>query len=51
VLEALVPLGEMARRQPATALLAHNGHGFGRELFAGFRARAGDAESGAMACL
>ncbi len=51
VLEALVPIGEMARRQPAAALLAHNGHGFGRELFAGFRARAGDAESGAMACL
>jgi phosphogluconate dehydratase len=51
VLEALVSIGEMAQRQPAAALLAHNGHGFGRELFAGFRARAGDAESGAMACL
>ena len=51
VLEALVPAVEMARRQPAEALLAHNGHGCGRELFAGFRARAGDAESGAMACL
>jgi phosphogluconate dehydratase len=51
VLEALVPAEEMARRHPAAALLEHNGYGSGRELFAGFRARAGDAESGAMACL
>jgi phosphogluconate dehydratase len=51
VLEALVPGEELARRQPAPACLAGNAYGFGRELFAGFRARAGDAESGALACL
>ncbi|MEY2855236.1 MAG: 6-phosphogluconate dehydratase [Pseudomonadota bacterium] len=51
VLEARVSDEEMARRQPAAAFLEHNGYGSGRELFAGFRARAGDAESGAMACL
>jgi phosphogluconate dehydratase len=35
------------RRQPVQPDLQANGHGHGRELFAGFRASATDAESGA----
>ena len=46
-LELLVTEAELAARAPATADLAANGHGFGRELFHGFRALAQRADQGA----
>ena len=46
-LEVLVPDGELALRVPADADLSEGEHGFGRELFAGFRAMAGRADHGA----
>ena len=51
VLEARVPQEVWSRREPARADLAENASGFGRELFAGFRSRATDAEAGALSCL
>ena len=51
VLEARVPAREWAEREaPAIDLSAHE-QGFGRELFASFRAVAGDAEHGALSCV
>jgi phosphogluconate dehydratase len=47
MLEALVEPEEWAARQSATADLARNDFGTGRELFAAFRAFAGPAETGA----
>src|SRR5690606_2309072 len=46
-LEVLVADGELALRTPAPADLSAGQHGFGRELFAGFRAMAGRADQGA----
>jgi phosphogluconate dehydratase len=48
-LEALVDPAEFATR-PAAAFTPAAIHGSGRELFAGFRAHATDAESGARTC-
>ncbi len=48
-LEVLVPDGELAQRPAAEADLAANASGFGRELFAGFRAMAARADQGASA--
>jgi len=42
-----VDAGTLATRPPAVADLSANQHGFGRELFAGFRALAAGAEDGA----
>ncbi|KAF1044205.1 phosphogluconate dehydratase [Xylophilus sp.] len=53
-LEALVPAGEWAAREPAAippALAASNGVGIGRELFAGMRRNALTAEEGAVTWL
>ncbi|HET8748603.1 MAG TPA: dihydroxy-acid dehydratase, partial [Ramlibacter sp.] len=53
-LEALVDAAEWARRQPARledAQREANGHGIGRELFAGFRRNAKMAEEGACTWL
>ncbi|MEJ8836707.1 phosphogluconate dehydratase [Ramlibacter sp. AN1133] len=53
-LEALVDAAEWARRQPAQITgeqAAANGHGVGRELFAGFRRNAMMAEEGACTWL
>jgi phosphogluconate dehydratase len=51
VLEALVPAEEWARRVPASPPpVERREHGWGRELFTSFRARATDAESGARTC-
>jgi len=49
-LEAQVPEHEWARREALLPRLSANEHGMGRELFATFRAAAGDAESGALSC-
>jgi phosphogluconate dehydratase len=46
-LDVLVPDGELALRTAAAVDLSADGHGFGRELFAGFRAMAGRADLGA----
>jgi phosphogluconate dehydratase len=48
-LEAKVPAATWAGRSNADADLSGNQHGMGRELFAAFRERAGNAEAGAMA--
>ncbi|QPC86792.1 phosphogluconate dehydratase [Mesorhizobium sp. NBSH29] len=48
-LEVLVDAGELSRRPQAEADLSGNGHGFGRELFAGFRDLALRADHGAAA--
>jgi phosphogluconate dehydratase len=48
-LEALVDAAEWARRTPAEPDLGRYARGLGRELFAGFRARVGGAETGAAA--
>ncbi|CAM5527380.1 phosphogluconate dehydratase [Aquamicrobium terrae] len=48
-LEVLVPAGELALRPTATADLAVNEFGMGRELFAGLRRMAGRADTGASA--
>jgi phosphogluconate dehydratase len=45
-LEALVPAEEWSRRENATADLAGNGAGTGRELFSLFRTHAAGAEQG-----
>ena len=45
-LEALVPAGELASRPAPAPDLSGNEHGFGRELFAAFRAIAGRADVG-----
>jgi phosphogluconate dehydratase len=50
-LEARVPEHDWALRELPHPQLAPNAHGLGRELFATFRAVAGDAESGALSCL
>ena len=53
-LEALVDPAEWARREPARMSEAHataNGHGIGRELFAGMRRNALGAEEGACTWL
>ncbi|GHD56319.1 phosphogluconate dehydratase [Jeongeupia chitinilytica] len=47
-LVAKVDAAEWAKRECATADLARNGHGMGRELFAGFRLQATGAEEGAL---
>ncbi len=49
-LEAQVPQDSWARRELPQPSLSGNAHGMGRELFATFRAAAGDAESGALSC-
>lgn len=46
-LDVLVDAVDFAARAPATADLAANQFGLGRELFAGFRALAGTADTGA----
>jgi phosphogluconate dehydratase len=46
-LEALIPDDVLAKRKVPPADLAANEHGFGRELFAGFRVLAGRADDGA----
>jgi len=48
-LEVLVPEAEFALRACAEADLSGNEHGFGRELFAGFRQLVGRADQGAAA--
>ena len=48
MLNAQVPDDVLAKRAVATPDLSRNHHGAGRELFATFRAAAGDAEMGAM---
>ena len=48
-LEVLVEAREFAVRHPAESDLSGNEFGFGRELFAGFRAMAGRADHGASA--
>jgi phosphogluconate dehydratase len=48
-LEVLVEAREFAVRHPAEGDLSANDFGFGRELFAGFRAMAGRADHGASA--
>ena len=48
ILNAHVPEDVLAKRAIATPDLTRNQHGVGRELFATFRAAAGDAEMGAM---
>jgi phosphogluconate dehydratase len=50
-LEARVPEHDWAQRELPQPQLASSAHGLGRELFATFRAIAGDAESGALSCL
>jgi phosphogluconate dehydratase len=47
LLEVLVPDEELAARPISTPDLSANEHGFGRELFAGFRELAGRADQGA----
>jgi phosphogluconate dehydratase len=46
-LEVIVPDSEMSRRKVPAVDLTGNEHGFGRELFAGFRQLAGRADQGA----
>ncbi|MBO6718135.1 MAG: phosphogluconate dehydratase [Rhizobiaceae bacterium] len=46
-LEILVPPDELERREEPSPNLADNHFGFGRELFGGFRERAGRADQGA----
>jgi 6-phosphogluconate dehydratase (EC 4.2.1.12) len=48
VLEALVPEETLRRRTVERPDLTKNGFGVGRELFAGMRRNAGDAEAGAL---
>jgi phosphogluconate dehydratase len=48
-LEVLVEARDFAVRHPAESDLSGNEFGFGRELFAGFRAMAGRADHGASA--
>jgi phosphogluconate dehydratase len=48
ILEARVQADLWQQRKPAVPDLSSNGHGHGRELFAAFRASAGDAEAGAL---
>jgi phosphogluconate dehydratase len=50
-LEAHVDGAVFAQRTQASPNLARNGVGIGRELFASFRAAAGDAEAGAISCM
>jgi phosphogluconate dehydratase len=50
VLQVHVPDSELASRPAATPDLRGNQSGMGRDLFATFRAAAGDAEMGAMGC-
>ncbi|MHB1815957.1 MAG: phosphogluconate dehydratase, partial [Steroidobacteraceae bacterium] len=50
VLEARVSEWEWNRRENVAGDLAANGHGFGRELFALFRAHAASAEHGGGVC-
>jgi len=47
LLEAVVPADDWSARAPATADLSDNAFGTGRELFAGFRIAAMDADAGA----
>ena len=49
-LEAFVPVDVLSRRESVRPDLTANESGYGRELFSTFRSRAGDAESGALAC-
>ena len=49
-LEAQVPVDVLNRRESVRPDLTANQYGHGRELFSTFRSRAGDAESGALAC-
>jgi phosphogluconate dehydratase len=51
VLEARVNRDVLAKRTPASPNRSGYDSGFGRELFATFRAVASDAESGALACM
>jgi phosphogluconate dehydratase len=50
-LEARVSESTLSARSAQHPNLARNGAGIGRELFASFRAVAGDAEAGAMSCM
>jgi phosphogluconate dehydratase len=49
-LDALVPQQIWQQRELATCDRSRSQYGFGRELFAAFRASAGDAEAGALSC-
>jgi phosphogluconate dehydratase len=51
LLEVKVDAAELQQRPTSMPNLQRNGRGVGRELFATFRAAAGDAEAGAMTCL
>jgi phosphogluconate dehydratase len=50
-LEVRIGDAAFAQRAPAEPNLSRNGAGIGRELFASFRAAAGDAEAGAISCM
>jgi phosphogluconate dehydratase len=49
--ELITRAESLSSREPAQPDLSRNGAGIGRELFASFRAVAGDAESGAVSCM
>jgi len=51
VLEIKLDDASLNRRQAVDPDMGKNGTGVGRELFATFRAAAGDAEAGAMTCM
>jgi phosphogluconate dehydratase len=51
VLEVLVDDAVLRSRSSLPPDLARSAHGVGRELFATFRAAAGDAEAGAVSCM
>jgi len=51
MLEIKVDEATLRQRQVAMPNLTHNASGVGRELFATFRAAAGDAEAGALTCM
>jgi phosphogluconate dehydratase len=50
-LEVKVDAATLQKRTAPAPDLARNAHGVGRELFATFRAVAGDAEAGAISCM
>jgi phosphogluconate dehydratase len=50
-LEVKVDVATLQQRATPAPDMQRNGHGVGRELFATFRAVAGDAEAGAISCM
>jgi phosphogluconate dehydratase len=50
-LEVKVDAATLQQRATPAPDLQRNAHGVGRELFATFRAVAGDAEAGAISCM